>query len=143
VTAEHSRDVRFTPPSGRRQRGWSCPLSVPNSEVQIAREAVFYGRNLSMATPGTCRDQRLLAFFPLFGFQFVRHRRLPRCFRLRYGRILQLDLVAQIIQSWLWGSDAGFRLSNGGEVIVLINFDQKVSGTDALKVVHSNDMHLT
>jgi len=30
--ARRCRDVRFTPTNGRRQRGWSCPLSADTVE---------------------------------------------------------------------------------------------------------------
>jgi hypothetical protein len=56
---------------------------------------------------------------------------------------LQLDLNIQVIQCCLCSSNAGFCLSYSGRVVLFINFDQKVSCPDALKVVDGDYMHLT
>jgi hypothetical protein len=48
-------DVRLTPTSGRRQRGWSCPLSADTVEKVENRGAPKISRMSNVGDPSRCK----------------------------------------------------------------------------------------
>ncbi len=78
--------------------------------------------------------QRLLPVLLLAGFEFLRLRGRLLRLGLRDGRVLQFDLVGEVVESRLRGVDPGLGLRDLGLVVGRVDLDQKVAGLDALKI---------
>ena len=68
-------------------------------------------------------------------------RRRPARLGLRDGRVLQLDLVVQIVERGLRGGDAGLGLRDLGLIIGRIDLHQQIAGLDALKIGDGDRQH--
>jgi len=75
----------------------------------------------------------------LTGFDLLSERGNLLRLRLSNGRVLQLDLVGEIIQGRLRADDAGLCLRDLGFVIGGIDLNQEITGLDALKIVRRDD----
>ena len=85
--------------------------------------------------------QRLLALLLLLGLDLHGFGRQPRGLRLRDRRILQLDLVGQIVEHGLRGGDRRFGLRDLRLIIGGIDLDQEIAGLDALEVGDPDGQH--
>ena len=59
------------------------------------------------------------------------------------GRVLQLDLVGEIVERSLRAQDASLGLRHLGLIIGGIDLDQEIAGPDVLEIVQRNAEHLT
>ena len=82
--------------------------------------------------------QRLLPLLLLPGFDLLRLRGHLLRLALRDGRVLQLDLVGEIVEGCLRGGDAGLGLRDLCLVIGGIDLHQQIAGLDALKIGHGD-----
>ena len=87
--------------------------------------------------------QRLLPLLFLTGFDLLRLRRHLLRLALRDGRVLQLDLVGEIVERRLRGGDAGLGLRDLGLVVGGIDLHQQIAGLDALKIGDGDLENLT
>jgi hypothetical protein len=86
--------------------------------------------------------QGLLALLFLARFDFLCGRRQLLSLGLGDGGVLQFDLIAQIVECGLSGSDAGLRLGDLRLVIGGINLHQQIAGLDVLVIGHGNGENL-
>ena len=89
---------------------------------------------------GLC--QGLLPLLLLTGFDFLSERGQLLRLALCDGRVLQLDLVGEIVERGLRAGDGGLRLSDLGFVIGGIDLNQEIAGLDALEIVRGDGENL-
>ena len=69
-----------------------------------------------------------------------------RGYQLGFGlcdrRVLQFDLVAQIVEGRLRGGDAGLGLCDLGRVVGGVDLHQQIARLDALEILHRHRNHL-
>src|SRR5258706_8455642 len=122
--------------------------AVPRSRPGSREHPPVRGRSLQWPVQAFagCRLQSGSVTVPLLlltGFDFLSERGNLLRLRLSNGRVLQLDLVGEIIQSRLRAGDAGLCLRDLRFVIGGIDLNQEIAGLDALKIVRRDDENLT
>jgi hypothetical protein len=93
--------------------------------------------------PGIGVLQRLLSLLLLARLGVQRGGRDLRGFGLRDRRILQLDLVAEIVERGLRGRDVGLGLRDLRLIVGRVDLHQEVPRLDPLEIVHRDLDHLT
>jgi hypothetical protein len=95
-----------------------------------------------LARSGFGLRQRLLALLFLTRLDLLGRRGYELGFGLCDRRVLQLDLIAQIVEGCLRGGDAGLGLRDLSRVVGGIDLHQQIARLDALEILHGDRNHL-